>query len=401
MLLNDPVTLLIIIIPFGFMTTLMLCLSYFGTRNHPAALNWWIAGDLILAAYRIVDLLQPGVLPEDYAWLGIIDYQAAFAANITLLLVAIGCHTLALHQLTERPRSGVWQARLLLVPVLAFGLGASVLMHSGYILPWFFLFCVITIGIQAWVTWPLRVRYRGAWALLAGYAALLVFHLDSTISLTLAPPPAPDFNEPDMFSLPALAMDFMVSFLFTLSFALMLQEQLRQQVVQLSITDTLTGALNRRGAVPSILRQERRNSAPPRYPMAIAMLDLDNFKRVNDQYGHAVGDTALQVFANTVTRLMRKDDVFVRWGGEEFLLVFPGTDVQQAQSFMGRLRETLSQQRPTPQLPFTIGFSAGLAQTSAMDNQDDFETLLRSVDKALYHAKQVRGRVEVVEAVDL
>ncbi|MFY1667923.1 diguanylate cyclase [Pseudomonas sp. Pseu.R1] len=401
MLLNDPVTLLFIIIPFGLMTTLMLCLSYVGTRRHRAPLHWWIAGDLVLAAYRAVDLLQPGVVSPGYEWLGLLAPQTAFIANTGGLLLAISCHTLALHQLANRRRSIAWHLRMLLTPVLAYAMGASVLLHNVYMLSWFFLFCVLTIGLQCCVTWPLRRRFRGAWALLAGHVALLIFHADNAITLALAPPPPLSFDEPDMFSLPALAMDFMVSFLFTLSFALMLQEQLRQQVVQLSITDTLTGALNRRGAVSTILQEERRQSGSQRYPLSVAMVDLDNFKRINDQYGHSVGDTALQVFAQTVTRLMRKDDVFVRWGGEEFLLVFPGTDVQQAQAFMKRLRDALDNRPRTAELPFQIGFSAGLVQTAAMNSREDFETLLRAVDKALYRAKQVRGRVEVVEAVDL
>ncbi|MFJ3468643.1 diguanylate cyclase [Pseudomonas sp. NPDC090201] len=401
MLLNDPVTLLFIIIPFGLMTTLMLCLSYVGTSSHRAPLHWWIAGDLVLAAYRAVDLLQPGVIAQGPAWLGLLAPQTAFIANTAGLLLAIGCHTLALHQLAERRRDWRWHGRILLAPLAMYGAGASVLLHNGFMLPWFFLLCVVTIGIQFAVTWTLRRQFRGAWALLAGHVALLMFHAHSTVTLALDPPPALDFSEPDMFSLPALGMDFMVSFLFTLSFALMLQEQLRQQVVQLSVTDTLTGALNRRGAVSSILQQERRQNATQRYPLSVAMIDLDNFKRINDQFGHATGDAALQLFARTVNRLKRADDVFVRWGGEEFLLVFPGTDIAQAQHFMGRLREALSEEARTPSLPLPIGFSAGLAQTGAMDSRADFETLLRAVDKALYRAKRVRGRVEVVEAVDL
>ena len=399
MLLNDPVTLLFIIIPFGLMTTLMLCLSYVGTSRHRAPLHWWIAGDLVLAAYRAVDLLQPGVVASSYAWLGLLTPQTAFLANTAGLLIAIGCHTLALHQLSARPHTARWHAYVLLIPVLAYGIGASALLHTPFMLSWFFLFCVITIGFQFYVTWPLRKCFRGAWALLVGHAALLIFHAHSTFTLALDPPPPLTFDEPDMFSLPALAMDFMVSFLFTLSFALMLQEQLRQQVVQLSITDTLTGALNRRGAVPCILHQERRQKGPQRYPLSVAMIDLDNFKQINDQYGHAVGDKTLQVFAGTVAGLIRKEDVFVRWGGEEFLLVFPGTDIVQAQAFMARLRDALNREGPT--IPFSIGFSAGLAQTSSMESTENFEALLRSVDKALYRAKRVRGRVEVVEAADL
>ncbi|RAU45398.1 MULTISPECIES: GGDEF domain-containing protein [unclassified Pseudomonas] len=401
MLLNDPVTLLLIIIPFGLMTTLMLCLSYVGSSGHRAPLHGWIAGDLVLAAYRATDLLQPGVLPPAFGWLGILQPETAFIVSTAGLLLAIGCHTLALHQLADTPRPRRWQTGVLAIPLLIYGLGAGVLLHSAYLQAWFFLFCVITIGLQCSVTWPLRKRFRGAWALLAGHAAVLIFHACNALTSAIDPPGPVNFDEPDMFSLPALAMDFMVSFLFTLSFALMLQEQLRQQVVRLSITDTLTGALNRRGAVSTILQQERRQGAAQRYPLAVAMVDLDNFKRINDQHGHAVGDLALQVFARTVTGLMRKGDVFVRWGGEEFLLVFPGTDVQQAQGFMKRLRDALEQLPSSGDLPFRIGFSAGLVQTSSMDRREDFETLLRAVDKALYRAKQVRGRVEVVEAMDL
>ena len=401
MLLNDPVTLLLIIIPFGLMTTLMLCLSYVGTGNRRAALRWWIAGDLVLAAYRAVDLLQPGVISQDLGWLGVLSPQSAFIGNTAGLLAAIGCHTLALHQLADMPRKGIWQLRLLLTPVLVYGIGATVLLHNPLMLAWFFAFCVITIGIQFSITLPLRRRFRGAWALLAGHVALLLFHGYSTATLAIDPPPALSFDEPDMFSLPALAMDFMVSFLFTLSFALMLQEQLRQQVLQLSITDTLTGALNRRGAVPKILGHGWQQRAPQRYPLAVAMIDLDNFKRINDQHGHLAGDEALQLFSSTVLGLKRRDDIFVRWGGEEFLLVLPGTDVQQAQTFMARLREVLNAKPATTNLPLQIGFSAGLAQTSSLNSQHDFEALLRSVDKALYRAKRIRGRVEVVEAIDV
>jgi diguanylate cyclase (GGDEF)-like protein len=401
MLLNDPVTLLLVIIPFGLMTTLMLCLSYVGSGQHRAPLHWWIAGDLTLAAYRLVDLLQPGVVNADYAWLGMLQPTTAFNANSALLLLAIGCHTLALHHLSGQPRGGLWQARMLLMPVLLYAVGTCLLLHSAYMLPWFFLLCVITIALQFWVTLPLRRRFRGAWTLLAGHLALLLFHGHLALMLTVDPLPPLAFDEPDMFSLPALAMDFMVSFLFTLSFALMLQEQLRQQVLQLSITDTLTGALNRRGAVSTILDRGWGQAAPQRYPLAVVMIDLDHFKMINDQYGHALGDAALQAFSRTVTRLKRKDDVFVRWGGEEFLLVLPGTDIGQAQAFMARLREALSTGGLNPYLPFPISFSAGLAQTSKLNDQEDFEALLRAVDKALYRAKRVRGRVEVVEAVDL
>ena len=397
MLLNDPVTLLLIIIPFGLMTTLMLCLSWFGVGQRHTPLHWWVAGDLFLAAYRIVTLLQPGVAGGDYAWLGVLDPISAFLLNTTLLLFAVGAHSLALYQLSDRTGSHPRQAVLLLAPPVLYGLGAALLLFTSYMVAWFLLMVFVAIAIQLWVTYPLRTRYRGAWGLLAGHVALLAFHGYNVIALVIEPMPPLAFDEPDMFSLSALAMDFMVSFLFTLCFALILQEQLRHQVLQMSITDTLTGALNRRGAMTSLLSAPRAATSG-RYPLTIAMIDLDHFKLINDQYGHATGDAVLQTFSASVRRLKRKTDVFVRWGGEEFLLAFPDTRIPEAQHFLTRLRDLLQAQSGQP---FALGFSAGLAQTEALENQEDFERLLRSVDKALYRAKIHRDRVEVVEMSDL
>ncbi|PVZ20777.1 MULTISPECIES: diguanylate cyclase [unclassified Pseudomonas] len=392
MLLNDPLTLLYLITPFGLMTTLVLCLSYVGHGRHSPALHAWIAGDLVLAAYRVVPMLQPGLLPDTLSWLGLFTPGQCFTLNIALLLVAIGAHTLAMHYMGK---PSVGNQRLLatvLGPAMAFALGAQALLPSGWVLPWFTGWLALSIAWQLRVTWPLRKRYRGAWGLIAGHVALVLFHAGNTLAMLLEPPPALLLDAPDLPSYTALAMDFMVSFLFTLSFALMLQEQLRHQIHQLSVTDSLTGAFNRRGAT-ALLRQEWAQALMQRYPAAMAMIDLDHFKRINDQHGHATGDAALQVFARTVQALKRQSDVFVRWGGEEFLLVFPHTEAAQAQRFLERLKAALAANQ---QLPFTLGFSAGLADTRSLGAGDDFESLLAQVDQALYRAKQARGQVEVV-----
>lgn len=392
MLLNDPLTLLYLITPFGLMTTLVLCLSYVGHGRHSPALHAWIVGDLVLAAYRVVPMLQPGLVPEHLPWLGLFTPGQCFTLNIALLLVAIGAHTLALHYMGERSMSNQRILATVLGPALAFALGAQALLPSGWVLPWFTGWLALAITWQLCATWSLRQRYRGAWGLIVGHVALILFHAGSTLAMLVETPPALVLDTPDLPSLAALAMDFMVSFLFTLSFALMLQEQLRHQIQHLSVTDSLTGAFNRRGA-STLLRQEWAQALMRRYPAAVAMIDLDHFKRINDQHGHAVGDAALQLFARTVHALKRESDVFVRWGGEEFLLVFPHTEAEQAQGFLDRLTTALAADR---QLPFTLSFSAGLADTRSLAARQDFETLLGHVDQALYRAKQVRGRVEVV-----
>ncbi|UFH50293.1 GGDEF domain-containing protein [Pseudomonas sp. KNUC1026] len=384
--------LLYLITPFGLMTTLVLCLSYVGHGRHSPAVHAWIVGDLVLAAYRVVPMLQPGLVPEHLPWLGLFTPGQCFTANIALLLIAIGSHTLALHYMGDSTAGNQRILVTVLGPALAFALGAHALLPSGWVLPWFTGWLALAIAWQLRVTWPLRQRYRGAWGLIVGHVALILFHAGNTLAMLVETPPALVLDIPDLPSLAALAMDFMVSFLFTLSFALMLQEQLRHQIQHLSVTDSLTGALNRRGA-STLLRQEWAQALLRRYPAAMVMIDLDHFELINDQHGHAVGDAALQLFARTVHALKRESDVFVRWGGEEFLLVFPHTEAEQAQGFLDRLKTALAADQ---QLPFTLSFSAGLADTRSLAARQDFETLLGHVDQALYRAKQVRGRVEVV-----
>jgi len=400
MLLTDPITLLCIIIPFGLMTMMLLCLSYVGMEKGHSSLHWWIAGDLLLAAYRSIWLLQPEVLPVLPPWLGLFTPDAAFLGTTGLLLFAIGGHTLALSHLTDGARGRARHLQLFLLLPASYLLGAWLLLDNAYLVPWFLLFALMAIAMQFSVTLSLAPSYRGAWGLLAGQAVLLVFHGGSLIELLGEPMPPLAFDGPDLPDLAAMLMDVMVSFLFTLSYALMLQERLRLHVQRLSITDTLTGALNRRGALP-ILTRSWAEATTQQSSMAVAMIDLDNFKRINDEHGHAVGDAALQCFANSVGVLKRRSDVLVRWGGEEFLLLMPETDVQQAASFLARLRESLKLQPLTPALPLHIEFSAGLADAAMLSTDTPFDSLLRGIDKALYRAKRLRDRVEVMEPADL
>lgn len=393
--LNDPVILLAVITPFGLMTTLLLCLSYIGLGKTNTSLHWWIAGDLLIAAYHAAAMLQPGVPSGPWAWLPVLSPAAAYVAGTTLLMAGVGAHTLALHHLLGRGGNAAWHLRTWLGMPVVYALGTAFTLHGSHSVPWFALGMVVVIAAQARATWRMRDDYRAAWGLLAGQAVLLAFQGSTLVMLTLHPMPPLPRHAPFFPTVDGLLLDGMVSFLFTLSYALALQEQLRQRILNLSRTDSLTGALNRRGA-GDIVRAEWQRAKSESHPLAIAMVDLDHFKAINDRYGHAIGDAALQAFANTVARLKRHGDVLVRWGGEEFLLLLPGTDAQHAQGFLRRLRDTLRTGPITPWLPFTLAFSAGVADTVTLASTPDFEALLREVDQALYRAKIERNRIEVV-----
>ncbi len=145
--------------------------------------------------------------------------------------------------------------------------------------------------------------------------------------------------------------------------------------------DALTGLLNRAGLtrlLPTVA-----------YPAAVAVLDLDHFKRVNDRHGHGIGDHVLVRVAETL-RAMRSTEIPARWGGEEFVIVLPATTVDGAVTSMDRVRRRISSAVRVDGEPVT--FSAGVAP---LDSTDDFERAVTAADDALYRAKSAgRDRVE-------
>jgi diguanylate cyclase (GGDEF)-like protein len=169
-----------------------------------------------------------------------------------------------------------------------------------------------------------------------------------------------------------------------------------EQAVIASHTDALTGLYNRR-FMTSRLQDLLASAVGMRIPLAVAAIDLDHFKRINDEHGHAVGDRVLQHFAAHLRRHLRPLDVAGRHGGEEFLLLLPNAKASGAQRVIERLRRSLAASAPCPELPeLRYTFSSGIAQAAPGDNA---ETLFIRADLALYRAKS-EGRDRDVIAVD-
>lgn len=152
--------------------------------------------------------------------------------------------------------------------------------------------------------------------------------------------------------------------------------------------DELTGLSNRRHMVELLgeeIKRERRRDQP----LCIALLDLDHFKRVNDTHGHQAGDDVLRGFAQIAQGSLREVDKLARWGGEEFLLLCPGSTAEQAAIGLTRLRHKLAAAQLLPQLPdVAVTFSAGTAQYIPGET---IEQTVERADKALYQAK-AQGR---------
>jgi diguanylate cyclase len=158
--------------------------------------------------------------------------------------------------------------------------------------------------------------------------------------------------------------------------------------------DALTGTENRR-VMDAILEREMASARKEAEALSVAMIDLDHFKRVNDTYGHAAGDAALVHLTQLAKSMLRGHDAFIRYGGEEFLLVLPQTGLDGALYVAGRLQALLAKS-PLIHAGKTIEmrFSAGVA---AFKDEDTEASFVARADAALYDAKR-SGRNKVVAA---
>jgi diguanylate cyclase len=158
-----------------------------------------------------------------------------------------------------------------------------------------------------------------------------------------------------------------------------------QQIQRLATRDDLTGLVNRRHMSELLTAEKLRHDRSGR-STSLALIDIDLFKRVNDEHGHAAGDAVLKTFAETAAGCLRASDVLARWGGEEFLLMLPDTEALPALRCVERIRTRLagaSFDHVCGDLRVT--FSAGL---SVLGPDDTVHTLVERADQAMYQAKR-------------
>jgi diguanylate cyclase (GGDEF)-like protein len=164
------------------------------------------------------------------------------------------------------------------------------------------------------------------------------------------------------------------------------------RIEELAQVDELTGLLNRRYIMKSLneemVRAQRTGSA-----CSVAIIDLDFFKRINDQFGHPVGDEVLRTFAITLFANLRSIDKLGRYGGEEFLMILPDTAKDQAVRSLDRLRSIVAQvEWAAISTMMNLTMSAGISEVRQEDSAAD---ILARADAALYHAKDA-GRNRVI-----
>ncbi|WP_242442828.1 GGDEF domain-containing protein [Magnetospirillum sp. 15-1] len=175
----------------------------------------------------------------------------------------------------------------------------------------------------------------------------------------------------------------------------MSQLHFMSQLVDQSSHDGLTRAYNRRVG-EEMLVQQFVTAIRSKIPLSLAFVDLDNFKSINDKYGHEEGDNALRTASASLRKVLRRGDILIRWGGEEFLAVMPNTDPAGAAIAVARLRSAGLGMRPDGR-PLTA--SIGVAERLA-DGTENWNELVERADHRMYAAKQ-SGKDRVIGCGDV
>lgn len=174
---------------------------------------------------------------------------------------------------------------------------------------------------------------------------------------------------------------------------------LERRILQLANTDHLTGILNRRAFMERMEAELHRTSRHDQ-PLSLIITDIDHFKRINDQFGHVVGDRVLQQFVEAVATIIRPYDFLGRYGGEEFAIGLPGVNEQQAGEIAERIRREVAALDPAasdlpPGAHLTASFGAACLCREA---GEQLQSLITRADDALYRAKREgRNRVSLAQ----
>jgi len=221
-------------------------------------------------------------------------------------------------------------------------------------------------------------RVIGGWyVLMAGMVWALVVGL----LLNVAPVETPVGNSPGRVFYQLCALGTIVA--SALGYLMIENELNRAELVQLAQRDSLTGALNRR-ALEMIAAAEWNRHVRYRLPLAVLMVDIDHFKTINDRYGHATGDQVLRHISGVLRGEIRRHEVMVRYGGEEFLILAPNTDLEGALQLAERILRVI---RNTP-FEQDIMLTASLGVAAAVPPPDsDWTALVNTADQRLYRAK--------------
>jgi diguanylate cyclase (GGDEF)-like protein len=363
-------------------TVFTVCVSLLAWHNRRVTGLCWFAGGLIVGLVKLVLQGLEGKAPP---------VLSAMLAN-ELYLVSFMMQFMGLRWFVQRTRMRMrW-------PLIAAGLvfAAYSYMYLGKIpysgnlinIPF-----VAVCGASAWILLkhgrgPFTAVSRVSAVILCGEMAVAAYRAALT-NLRYIRPWETVHAQTDprwMYSLALMA--FLATFMVMCDLWFLVTE-LGKELAEQARTDSLTGALNRRAMEEAILR-EMAQTLRYGHQLCMIMIDVDNFKHLNDAFGHAAGDRALQAFARQVKTMLRRQDLLARTGGDEFTILLPETPVSAGIIAAERVRQAIEAlEIPFGTLSIRFTVSAGVAQFDPA--QGGWEGMMQRADAAMYEAK-LHGR---------
>lgn len=377
----DPRTLLFSLILTNILTVLSLFVAVHGQgRGQRNGMGKWAAA-MALETLTWVLIAARGQVP-DFVSVALANTLKASAHALILLAIAE-------FQGRALPR---WQP---ILPV-ALTLAAATLLLDDLQSRFVWLGLIYTLQMLLVMRTLLadpETRSGRAWRLLFAGAAALVAVLALRAIVALAEPGALSQLDgtPHWVQLLAFVVLMATALLGSIGFILMVKERADREVMHLAMTDSLTQVPNRRALIDQAERTLARRGGQP---VAVLMIDVDHFKRINDKHGHPVGDAVLRQIAALLMNRLRRHDIMGRYGGEEFCVVAPDADAENAHRLAEALRELVaSTPLSTEQGELSVSISIGFTCCQA-NGEKPLDAVLAEADAALYAAKQAgRNRV--------
>jgi diguanylate cyclase (GGDEF)-like protein len=236
------------------------------------------------------------------------------------------------------------------------------------------------------------------WMVMAGFLAGGFTFLVRALIVSIDPSQLKGFLVATPFQIVSLMVAFLAVMFNSIGFILLHLERAEESAQRLAVIDPLTDVFNRRTflelADKEIARAQRTQS-----PLGFIMIDIDHFKKINDENGHQAGDIVLKKVVEAMKGGLRREDLLVRYGGEEFCIVVPGVGVDQATLLAERAREAVQKLRiPIKGNVIAVTISAGVT-AMRRSVEESIEELISRADQALYEAKR-GGRNRVVNVPD-
>jgi diguanylate cyclase (GGDEF)-like protein len=379
----DPRSFIIISAAFGALCAFVFLALRSGFPRDIGGLGRWSGSCALMAAAALL-FASRGSIPVLFS---------SFVPNIAVAAGVAGMRG-SIRRFAGLRAGDAWPA--LLVGACALAMLAPTLVHDDYRERVVIMSATLAVLFGACGGEVLRLRGKSfserytAGAFIATACVMLVRCIAALTDEATALTPETDTSSLQhvylgtfSFSIVALSMGFL----------LMVNRALQARLEALAMRDQLSGTFRRESFLPMLERQIAQSRRSFR-PMCLLMLDLDNFKAINDGHGHLVGDRVISDFADKLRSVLRRGDLVGRYGGEEFLVLLPDTGLDAARAIARRILATAAQ-RGGELPPYTV--SIGMAALDA--RRDHAAGIIDAADKALYAAKRAgKNRIELAGA---